>query len=47
MTAEETIKSFVEASLSVEDFEKKIYSNKAIELLLKDEKKPSRLYCRT
>lgn len=38
MTAEETIKAFVEASMSVEDFEKKIYSNKAIESLLRDEK---------
>lgn len=38
MTPEETIKAFVEASISIDDFEKIIYSDGAIEALLKVEK---------
>ena len=38
MTPEETIKAFVEASIAIEEFEKIIYSDEAIEALLRLEK---------
>ena len=38
MTPEEAIKAFVEASITIEDFEKIIYSDQAIEALLRLEK---------